>query len=134
VSYSLCIPTPITGPQLTDNEPTFFNLSSKSPAVPGLVDVEAGDIDNVGWSVVPPMIGTAECGKRGVLLSSVFVNDIDGACCSVALMENSMVRQRSGCWNYLRFRFSSSWVFLFSQPRPRLRLSRNQASLRGEHG
>jgi hypothetical protein len=64
-------------PQLTDSEPTFFNLNSKSPVVPGLVDVEAGDIDNVGWSVVPPMIGTTEC-----LLSSMFVNDIDGACCS----------------------------------------------------
>ena len=66
-------------PQLIDSEPTFFNLNSKSPAVPGLADVEAGDSDNVGWSVVPSMIGTAEC---GVLLSSVFVNDIDGACCT----------------------------------------------------
>jgi len=73
-------PIPNHWPQLTDSEPTFFNLNSKSPAVPGLADVEAGDIDSVRWSVIPPMIGTAECGKRGVLLSSSFVNDVDGAC------------------------------------------------------
>lgn len=72
-------PIPNHWPQLTDSEPTFFNLNSKSPAVPGLADVEAGDIDTVGWSVIPPMIGTAEC---GALLSSVLVNDSDGACCS----------------------------------------------------
>jgi len=75
-------PIPDHWPQLTDSEPTFFNLNSKSPAVPGLADVEAGDTDNVGWSVTPPMIGTAECGRRGVLLSSSFVNEVDGACCS----------------------------------------------------
>jgi len=74
-------PIPNHWPQLTDSDPTFFNLNSKSPAVPGLADVEAGDIDNVGWSVISPMIGTAECGKRGVLLRFSFVNDVDGACC-----------------------------------------------------
>ena len=75
-------PIPNHWPQVTDSEPTFFNLNSKSPAIPGLADVKAGDIHDVGWSAIPPMIGTAECGRRGVLLSSSFVNDVDGACCS----------------------------------------------------
>jgi len=87
-------PIPNHWPQVTDSEPTFFNLNSKSPAVPGLADVKAGDIDNVGWSVIPPMIGTAECGKRGVLFSSMMSTVLVVA---VVLIENSMVRQRLGC-------------------------------------
>ena len=69
-------------PQLTDSEPAFFNLDSKSLAVLILADVvlEAGDIDNLGWSSsIPLMIGAAECCKRGVLSS---FTDVDGACCS----------------------------------------------------
>ena len=70
-------------PQLTANEPTFFNLRSKSLAVLVLPDVEAGDIDSVGCSSgTPPMIGAAECGKRGVSSCTVLVNDVAGACCS----------------------------------------------------
>jgi hypothetical protein len=64
-------PTPNHSPQLTDSEAALFNSKSKSPAVPALADVEAGDINNVGWSIIPPMIGAAGCCKRGVLTSVV---------------------------------------------------------------
>lgn len=67
-------------PQLIDSEPAFFNFKSKSPVVLVLADVEAGDIDSVGWSVTSPPNGVAECCKRGVPSFSVLVNDVDGVC------------------------------------------------------